>query len=48
MAFSPGSLVKVRGRDWVVLPSDDQDLLVIKPLGGSEDEKTGIYLPLQL
>ena len=48
MSFSPGSLVKVRGRDWVVLPSDDKDLLVIKPLGGSEDEKTGIYLPLEL
>ncbi|ODS30896.1 MAG: helicase, partial [Candidatus Scalindua rubra] len=48
MSFSPGSLVSVRGRDWVVLPSDDKDLLVIKPLGGSEEEKTGIYLPLQL
>lgn len=48
MPFSPGSLISVRGREWVVLPSDDNDLLVIKPLGGSEDEKTGIYLPLQL
>ena len=48
MSYSPGSLVSVRGRDWVVLPSDDKDLLIIKPLGGSEDEKTGIYLPLQL
>lgn len=46
MAFSPGSLVRVRGRDWVVLPSDDKDLLMIKPLGGSEEETTGIYLPL--
>jgi len=48
MSFSPGSLVKVRNRDWVVMPSDDENLLVIKPLGGSEDEITGIYLPLQL
>lgn len=47
MAYSPGSLVNVRGRDWVVLPSVDKDLLVIKPLGGSEEETTGIYLPLQ-
>ncbi len=46
MSFSPGSLVSVRGREWVVLPSEDKDLLIIKPLGGSEDEKTGIYLPL--
>ena len=29
------------------MPSDDEDLLLIKPLGGGEDEVTGIYLPLQ-
>jgi len=29
-----------------VLPSDHQDLLIVKPLGGSEDEITGLYLPL--
>jgi superfamily II DNA or RNA helicase len=33
-------------RDWVVQPSDDQNLLIIRPLGGSEEETTGIYLPL--
>ncbi len=44
--YQPGSLVRVRDRDWVVMPSDDEDLLRIKPLGGSEDEETGIYLPL--
>lgn len=46
MAFTPGSLVNVRDRDWVVMPSEDADLLLIKPLGGSEEETTGIYLPL--
>ena len=44
--FQPGKLVSLRGRDWIVLPSDDKDLLVVKPLGGSDDEITGIYLPL--
>jgi len=44
--WQPGKLVTLRGRDWVVLPSDDMDLLVVKPLGGSEDETAGIYLPL--
>lgn len=45
----PGKLINLRGRDWVVLPSDGaEDLLVIKPLGGSDDEITGIYLPLDL
>ena len=42
----PGTLVKIRDRDWVVLPSDDADLLLIKPLGGSDEEATGIFLPL--
>ena len=41
-----GKLVSLRGRDWIVLPSEDKDLLIVKPLGGSDDEITGIYLPL--
>ena len=40
----PGKLVTLRGRDWIVLPSDDPDLLLVKPLGGSDDETTGICL----
>lgn len=44
--LQPGKLVSLRGREWVVLPSDDPELLVVKPLGGSEDEIAGIYLPL--
>lgn len=46
--LQPGKLVSLRGREWVVLPSDDPDLLMVKPLGGSEEETTGIYLPLQI
>ena len=45
-SLQPGKLVSLRGRDWVVLPSDAPDLLVVKPLGGSDEETTGIYLPL--
>ena len=47
MDYSPGSLVNVRDRDWVVMPSEDPNLVVIKPLGGSEEETCGIYLPLR-
>lgn len=43
---SPGRLVSLRGREWVVLPSDDVETLLLKPLGGSDEEITGIYLPL--
>lgn len=44
----PGTLVRFRSRDWMVLPSDDPDLLRVKPLGGSDEEQTAIYLPLMI
>lgn len=43
---TPGKLITLRGREWIVLPSQDEDILLVKPLGGGEDEATGIYLPL--
>ena len=46
MDFKAGSLVHARNRDWVILPSPQEDLVLLKPLGGSEEEITGIYLPL--
>lgn len=46
--FPPASLVRAREREWVVLPSDNPDLLLLRPLGGSESSATGIYLPLAL
>ncbi len=47
MSFAVGSLVKARDREWVVLPESEGDLLVLRPLGGTDDETTGIYLPLE-
>ncbi|MBW1736052.1 MAG: hypothetical protein JRJ69_00535 [Deltaproteobacteria bacterium] len=47
MDFAVGSLVQARGREWVVLPDSQKDLLVLRPLGGMDDEVTGIYLPLE-
>ena len=38
MTYAVGSLVKARGRDWVVLPSADHDWYLLKPLGGSDAE----------
>ena len=46
MTHQPGTLVRVRNRDWIVQPSSDPDLLMLKPLGGAESETVGIYLPL--
>ena len=42
MTFAVGALVRARGREWVVLPESDGDLLVLRPLGGTEDEVAGI------
>jgi superfamily II DNA or RNA helicase len=47
MTFAVGSLVKARGREWVVLPGSDDDMLLLRPLGGTEDEVTGVYRPLE-
>lgn len=47
MSFAVGSLVRARGREWVVLPESEEELLVVRPLGGTDDETTGIFLPLE-
>jgi superfamily II DNA or RNA helicase len=47
VAYKPGDLVKARGREWVVLPETRTDLMKLRPLGGSEDDATLIYLPLE-
>lgn len=38
MAFQAGSLVSARGREWVVLPDSTDDFLVLRPLGGTDDD----------
>ena len=41
--YSTGSLVKARGREWVVLPESKPDLLVLRPLGGSDDDIAAVF-----
>lgn len=45
--YSVGSLVSARGREWVVLPDSTNELIIVKPLGGSDDETTGILTALE-
>ncbi len=47
MTYAIGSLVQARGREWVVLPESTDDFLVLRPLGGTDHEIAGIYLPLE-
>ncbi|MFF8726468.1 helicase-related protein [Streptomyces sp. NPDC015171] len=41
--YLAGSLVTARGRDWVVLPESAPDLLVLRPLGGSDDDIAAVF-----
>ncbi|KKL15168.1 hypothetical protein LCGC14_2508310, partial [marine sediment metagenome] len=47
MTYSVGSLVKARGREWVVLPESSEQLLKLRPLGGSDVESTAILTSLE-
>lgn len=47
MSYTVGSLVKARNREWVVLPGSNDDYIIGRPLGGTEDEITGIHLALE-
>jgi superfamily II DNA or RNA helicase len=47
MSFAPGTLVKARGREWVVLPESEDDFLVVRPLGGTLQETAGIHSALE-
>jgi superfamily II DNA or RNA helicase len=47
MSYPVGSLVRARGREWVVLPETDDDMLMVRPVGGSEEETTGLLLSLE-
>src|SRR5262249_30078628 len=43
----PGSLVQARGRDWVVLPAEEPDVVRLRPLTGRDEESIGIFLPIE-
>jgi superfamily II DNA or RNA helicase len=44
---TPGSLVRARGREWIVLSGSDADVLRVRPMSGSEDDQTLIHLGLE-
>ncbi|MFJ9664979.1 DEAD/DEAH box helicase [Streptomyces sp. NPDC101219] len=43
LTYTAGSLVAARGREWVVLPESAPDMLVLRPLGGSEDDIAAVF-----
>ncbi|MEI6387558.1 MAG: SNF2-related protein [Spirochaetota bacterium] len=48
MSYAAGTIVKARGREWVVLPAgSDPKIITLKPLGGSDFEIAGILPSLE-
>ena len=47
MTFSVGTLVKARGREWVVLPESQEQFVIVRPLGGTDAEVAGIDTELE-
>ncbi|MFF4095265.1 helicase-related protein [Streptomyces sp. NPDC001834] len=45
--YAVGSLVHARGREWVVLPDSTAELLVLRPLGGADDDIAGVLPGLE-
>jgi superfamily II DNA or RNA helicase len=45
--YTPGSLVRARGRDWVVLPTSEPETLHLRPLSGSEADTAWLHLGLE-
>ena len=41
--FSPGSLVACRGRNWVVMPSNQDGLTLLRPVDGAEEDGIGVF-----
>jgi superfamily II DNA or RNA helicase len=42
-----GSLVRARGREWIVLSGSDAEVLRVRPVSGSEEDQTLIHLGLE-
>ena len=42
LPFQSGALVHAPGREWVVLPESTAELLMLRPVGGLDEEVTGV------
>jgi superfamily II DNA or RNA helicase len=45
--FAPGDLVFARGREWVAIPSPDEEMLYLRPLSGAEADIQVIHPELE-
>ncbi len=45
--FQPGSIVRARDREWVVLPQSEGEIFHLRPIGSGEDSATVIHAQLE-
>lgn len=46
--FTPGSIVKARGREWIVLPESNDEDLYLRPLGSGEEDRVRLLATLEV
>src|SRR5271166_3997214 len=44
--LSPGAIVHCRNRDWILLPSDSEEIQLLRPLAGAMDQVVAIHTGL--
>ena len=44
--MKPGSIIQCRGREWVLLPGDDPEVMRLRPLTGALDEVVAVHRKL--
>ncbi len=42
--MNPGSIVRCRNRDWVLLPSERTDVHLLRPLTGATDKVVAVHV----
>lgn len=47
VVYAPGSLINARGREWVVLGGSSAETLQVRPVTGSDEDRTLIHIPLE-
>ena len=45
--FAAGALVRARDREWVVQPDSTDEFIVLRPLGGTQDDVTAVFPALE-
>src|SRR5687767_7803384 len=45
--YSPGALVRARGREWIVLPGSTPEVLRLRPLSGSEEDAALLHTRIE-